>query len=70
MKRIEIASSRIKSIGWENGTLEVEFNRGGTYQYSPVSEQTFNALVASPSAGSDIQAIINDKSITCKKIEN
>lgn len=68
MKRNLVISSRVKSIGHEGETLEIEFNTGAVYQYTPVAKSTYDALLASASVGKDIQAIINDKSIKCTKI--
>lgn len=30
---VAVASDNIKSVGWENGTLEIEFVNGQVYQY-------------------------------------
>jgi hypothetical protein len=49
MKRIPVKSSNIKSIGWENGTLEVEFHSGGTYHYHNVPASEHAKLLAEDS---------------------
>lgn len=36
MNRLPVVSSNIASVGWEDGTLEVEFNHGAVYQYEHV----------------------------------
>lgn len=52
MNRQYVSSSNIRSIGYENGTLEVEFNRGGIYQYHGVSENLYYNLMNARSHGS------------------
>ena len=58
-------SKRIRRLNWENenpgeiGVLTVEFVRGGTYEYQGVSEEIYNALVASPSIGQGFETLIN-----------
>jgi hypothetical protein len=36
MVRQSVSSTDIKSIGYENGVLEIEFIKGGIYQYPNV----------------------------------
>lgn len=52
MYRQYVSSSNIRSIGYENGTLEVEFNRGGIYQYHGVPENLYRNLMNASSHGS------------------
>lgn len=70
MDRKAVKSSRVVSIGHHDGVLEVEFTGGGIYLYSPVNTAYYIALASSPSIGKDIQALINDKSIKCHKIQD
>lgn len=51
MTRIPVASSNLKSVGYENGILEVEFHSGWVYQYLHTNEDLFKALLAAPSKG-------------------
>ncbi len=51
MRRKPVDSSSVLSIGWKDGTLEVEFVSGDVYQYFDVSEFTYAALVRSDSVG-------------------
>ena len=51
MYRRPVSSSRMSSVGWENGTLEIEFNDGAVYQYYHVSEQEYHNFMRSPSLG-------------------
>ena len=52
MNMIPVSSSNIASIGYENGTLYVSFNRGGLYAYSGVPESIYRGLMSAPSHGS------------------
>jgi hypothetical protein len=73
MKRFAVeGSSRIKSIGYDydNRTLEVEFQKGGIYQYWPISPSGWESFMKSGSKGSFFeQHIKNDKSINHKKLD-
>lgn len=52
MQMIPVSSSNISSIGYENGTLYVAFNRGGLYAYAGVPERVYRELMAASSHGS------------------
>ena len=52
MNMIPVSSSTIASIGYENGTLYVAFNRGGLYAYSGVPESIYHGLMSASSHGS------------------
>lgn len=45
MQRIEVVSSNIKSIGYEEGILEIEFHTGAIYQYDWVPEAEYEDLI-------------------------
>jgi len=51
MNRKEVKSSNIKSVGWEDKVLEIEFHSGGIYQYKPVGETIYTAFLESESKG-------------------
>lgn len=51
MERIAVDSSNVVSVGYDEGTLEVEFN-SGIYCYYDVPEHIFEELMASDSKGS------------------
>jgi hypothetical protein len=51
MERIAVDSSNVVSVGYDEGTLEVEFN-SGIYCYYDVPEYIFEELMASDSKGS------------------
>lgn len=60
MGRKRVSSSNIHSIGYQNTTLEVEFNNGRIYQYYNVPENLYNGLMNASSHGSYLASkIIN-----------
>jgi hypothetical protein len=52
MVRRSVSSSRIRSVGWENNVMEVEFHDGAIYQYYDVSATEFDSFMRSSSLGS------------------
>lgn len=69
MERQPVSSSNIRSIGYEagTGTLEVEFNSGGVYQYFNVPEATYSALMRASSKGAYVNDNIKDR-YRCRKV--
>lgn len=61
MKREHISSSMMASVGYDalTRTLEIEFVRGGVYQYLDVPAPVHEALIATPSKGRFFQARIH-----------
>ena len=57
MIRQLVNSSRIRSVGWQDNTLEVEFHDGAIYQYYNVSSSTYSSFICSPSLGSALSRI-------------
>ena len=55
MERKAVSSSMIKSVGWEDGKLEVEFNSGKTYTY-PVTEQEYQEFLKASSLGQHLNS--------------
>lgn len=51
MHRQFVSSSDIRSVGYENNTLEIEFNRGAIYQYHGVSQDRYYGLISAGSCG-------------------
>lgn len=51
MERINVDSSMINTIGFQSGTLEVEFSSGKTYQYFGVPDEVFEDMKNSVSMG-------------------
>lgn len=58
MRRRAVSSSNVASIGWEDGTLEVEFRSGAVYRYDDVPEQDFVDLLRAPSIGRYLNGVI------------
>ena len=52
MNRQFVNSSDIHSVGYDNNTLEIEFIRGGIYQYHGVPYERYQGLISAPSCGS------------------
>jgi hypothetical protein len=63
MDRRLIASSMIKSWGYDSGTslLEIEFHNGRIYQYSEVSEFIARGLELAESKGQFFQSKIDGR---------
>lgn len=57
MYRQPVSSSRIRSVGWENNTLEVQFHNGSIYQYYGVSETEYQNFLKEPSLGSALSRL-------------
>jgi hypothetical protein len=49
--RTAVVSSNVKSIGYDNGTLHIEFKSGAVHAYYNVPTEAFEALVDAPSVG-------------------
>lgn len=61
MEMISVQSSDIASIGYENGTLHVQFHKGGLYAYFDVPEQVYLGLLSAPSKGKYLHAHIKNR---------
>ena len=51
MRRRPVNSSSIKSVGWSDGTFELEYVNGYVYQYYEVPQPTYAGLLAASSIG-------------------
>ena len=51
MERTPIESKMLKSVGWNDNTLEVEFSKGTVYHYDNVPESVFNEMLNAHSKG-------------------
>lgn len=58
MRRRLVDSSSVRSVGWSDGTLELEYVNGSIYQYDDVPQTTFAALLAAPSIGAYVNTHI------------
>ena len=63
MKRESVISSSVKSMGFENGQLEVEYANGSVYLYEDVSLKDYQEMRASPSVG----RMLKEKVVFAKK---
>lgn len=61
MRNVKFDSSAISSASYDNDTLKITFNSGGTYEYSNVPQDTFDRFVSSDSAGRFFTANISGK---------
>lgn len=57
MLRNYVSSSRIRSVGWKDDTLEVEFHNGVVYQYYNVSKNEYLDFINSSSLGSALSKL-------------
>ena len=52
MQRQPVASSNIRSVGFENGAMEIEFTNGKVYRYTgPKVQEHYDGMMAAPSKG-------------------
>lgn len=58
MERHPVSSSNIATIGYEDGTLEVEFLNGSVYQYFDVSENVYQGLMNAGSHGQFLNQVV------------
>jgi len=59
-----VESSNVKRVGYIRGKklLYIEYHSGGTYQYHPISNRTYQELMSAPSIGKYIWANIRNNS--------
>lgn len=71
MKRTDVVSTRIKSIGWEHGILEVEFRRTeAVYQYENVPYEVYCGILTAKSSGQYFGTnIVNNPDYTAHRID-
>ncbi len=60
MYRTPVESSNIKSVGFDNNTLEIEFHSGGIYQYFDVPTEVYHLFMNAPSKGKFFHKFIRD----------
>ena len=51
MERKSVTSSNIKSIGFDNGTMQVEFRGGAVYDHFDVPGDAYDKLMSADSKG-------------------
>lgn len=57
MQRQMVSSSRIRSVGWENNTLEIEFHDRTVYQYFNVNFYEYISFMNSSSLGHQLSVL-------------
>lgn len=58
MTLTQVSSSTISAIGYEDGTLEIEFHHGGRYQYFDVPDTVHQELIEAHSHGKAFHQLI------------
>jgi len=61
MQRQAVKSSNIRSYGFKDNVLEIEYNSGAVYQYSAVPESVYAAMRGAASIGSFVAKSIKGK---------
>lgn len=61
MERVAVVSSALRSVGYDDGTLDVEFVSGAVYRYFNVPEQVHKQLMRADSHGEFFNAHIRDR---------
>lgn len=61
MHRKPIISSVIRTAGFSNGVLEIEFHHGDIYRYFDVPAETADAFLSSNSKGQYFAKFIRDR---------
>jgi hypothetical protein len=61
MQREAVVSSAVRSVGYEDGTLEIEFVSGRVYQYFDVPERLYRELMRATSIGTFFNERIRDR---------
>ena len=62
MQRTPVSSTQLTSVGYEAATftLEVEFRKGGVYQYLGVSAEIHQQLMTAASIGTFFNTVIRE----------
>jgi hypothetical protein len=58
VERKQVKSSYVRSIGYDRGTLELEYKNGAIFQYKKVPEKIYGALMEAESLGRFIRFYI------------
>lgn len=70
MNRSPVASSTIKSIGFDGSAMHIEFANGNVYEYTgPKVKTHYDALLAAPSIGKHFGAHVRTcTDTTCRRV--
>lgn len=58
MEMVKVESSNIRAVGYDGGTLVVEFAAGSRYEYRGVPADVHAALVSAPSKGKAFRQLV------------
>jgi KTSC domain len=61
VRREPVSSAALSSVGWDDGTLEIEFTSGEVYRYRDVPALVFRQLLRAESKGTFFQERIRDR---------
>ena len=63
MERIEVTSSNLKAVGYDEATqvMEVEFHKGPVYRYKGVPVDTYETLMRCDSPGAYFSMAVKGK---------
>jgi hypothetical protein len=67
MTRINVSSSNLSSVGFENGILEIQFHNDKIYQYFDVPESKYHDLITASSKGTFFSRYIKNV-YRCRKL--
>ena len=60
MDMTPVSSSNLAGVGYENGTLYIQFHSGGLYRYANVPLSVYQGLLSASSKGRYFHANIKD----------
>lgn len=58
---VQVESSNVAAVGYDNGALFVEFHGSGTYRYDKVPRELYDEFLAAESAGRFFAANVRGK---------
>jgi hypothetical protein len=61
MERVPVVSSALRSVGYDDDTLEIEFVSGTVYRYFDVPERVHDELMRADSHGEFFNAHVRDR---------
>ena len=69
MTRTPVKSSHISSVGYDNGTMTVEYANGALYQYAGVAEDDYATMLSGESVGKGLKSIINKEGVVSQRLD-
>ncbi len=69
MNRVEVKSSYIDSIGYDDGILEVAYKDGKVYKYDGVSADLYKSVMGAESIGKTLQENILRGGFNVQRVE-